>query len=62
MKQMIYGTRTSAEAERATRRRISVAEIKILRKFEGKSLIEDRIYRQLHKLHKLWFKGRQIAN
>lgn len=46
------------EAERKARRRISVAEINILRKFEGKSQIEDRIARQMTKLHSLWFRNR----
>ena len=46
------------EAERVMRRRISVAEINILRKFEGRDLIEDRIARQMTKLHSLWFRNR----
>lgn len=46
-------------AERKQRRRISVAEINILRKFEGSSLIEGRIERQLNKLHSLWFNNQQ---
>lgn len=37
------------------RREISVAEINLLRKFEGKELIEERIERQMSKLHSLWF-------
>lgn len=41
-----------------SRRRISVAEVNLLRKFEGKQMIEERIERQMAKLHKLWFKGR----
>jgi hypothetical protein len=46
------------EAEIRTRRRISVAEINILRKFEGRTQIEDRIARQMTKLHSLWFRNR----
>lgn len=55
--------RNNPEAENIMRRRASVAEINILRKFEdssrieGSSLIEDRIIRQLGKLHKLWFRS-----
>ena len=37
------------------RREISIAEINLLRKFEGKQMIEDRIERQMTKLHSLWF-------
>lgn len=46
-------------AERMMRRRASVAEIKLLRKFEGKQVIEERIERQLGKLHGLWFENRK---
>jgi hypothetical protein len=44
-----------ASVEKLMKRRASITEINILRKFEGSSLIEDRIARQLGKLHKLWF-------
>jgi hypothetical protein len=47
--------KSNASVEKIMRRRASVAEINILRKFEGSSLIEDRIARQLCKLHSLWF-------
>ena len=46
----------SSIGERKTRRRSSVAEINLLRKFEGKQCIEERIERQLGKLHALWFR------
>ena len=46
------------EAKRIMRRKYSVAEINILRKFEGRDLIEDRIARQMTKLHSLWFRNR----
>lgn len=49
----------STQAERIIKRRASVAEINLLRKFEGSSLIEGRIERQLGKLHKLWFHNRK---
>jgi hypothetical protein len=42
------------------RRMISVAEINILRKFEDSQLIDDKIVRQMAKLHSLWFKGLQL--
>ena len=48
------------EAEIAYRRRVSIAEINILRKFEGKSQIENRIARQMTKLHSLWFRNRRL--
>lgn len=48
----------SIEVANKMRRQYSIAEINILRKFEGSSLIEDRIARQMNKLHKLWFKTR----
>lgn len=54
----IYAKKNESVAHKA-RRRASVAEIQILRKFEGKNMIEERIERQLGKLHQLWFKGRQ---
>lgn len=37
------------------RREIIIAEINILRKFEGRSLIEEREERLMSKMHKLWF-------
>ena len=52
----IYQVKRPA-VERTMRRRISVAEINLLRKYEGRELIEDRIERQMAKLHQLWFKG-----
>jgi hypothetical protein len=39
---------------------ISVAEINILRKFEDRQLIDEKIVRQMTKLHSLWFKGLQL--
>jgi hypothetical protein len=39
------------------RRKIVVAEISILRKFEGRDLMQNKIDRQMSKLHLLWFKG-----
>lgn len=50
----IYAVR-SVDAERRARRKASVAEINLLRKFEGSQLIENRIEKQMNKLHKLWF-------
>jgi len=50
--------KTSADASAKARRRHSVAEINLLRKFEGKQMIEERIERQLSKLHKIWFRNR----
>jgi hypothetical protein len=47
------------EVERAMRRRISIAEINMLRKYEGKSLIEEKIARQMSKLHDIWFGARK---
>ena len=52
----IYANQNAAVAKKR-RREISIAEINLLRKFEGKELIEDRINRQMTKLHSLWFKG-----
>lgn len=52
----VYANQNTAVATKR-RREISVAEINLLRKFEGKQLIEDRINRQMSKLHSLWFKG-----
>jgi len=37
---------------------IVVAEINILRKFEDRQLIEDKIFREMRKLHSLWFNGK----
>jgi hypothetical protein len=51
----IYQKPVESAAHKA-RRRASVAEINILRKFEGRKMIEERIERQLAKLHRLWFK------
>jgi hypothetical protein len=51
--------KTSADASAKARRRSSVAEIQLLRKFEGRQMIEERIERQLKKLHKVWFRNRQ---
>jgi hypothetical protein len=51
----IYAVKSN-DAEKKMRRRSSVAEVNLLRKFEGKQLIEDRIARQMSKLHALWFK------
>jgi hypothetical protein len=51
----IYAVK-SQRAEQKMKRRISVAEINLLRKFEGKEMIENRIARQMNKLHALWFK------
>ena len=50
------------EAERKARRRISIAEINVLRKFEGKEMIEERIARQMTKLHSLWFPNRRTES
>jgi hypothetical protein len=52
----IYDKPNTNVAHKA-KRRASVAEINLLRKFEDKQMIEDRINRQLGKLHRLWFKG-----
>lgn len=49
----------SKEVERAMRRRISIAEVNLLRKFEGKQLVEEKIARQMSKLHAIWFGARQ---
>jgi hypothetical protein len=48
----------NASAEHNARRRSRVSEINTLRKFEGKSLIEDKIARNISKLHSLWFKDK----
>jgi len=40
------------------RQMIVVAEINILRKFEDRQLIEDKIFREMRKLHSLWFNGK----
>ena len=50
------------EAERKARRRISIAEINVLRKFEGKEMIEEHIARQMTKLHQLWFPNRRTES
>ena len=42
------------------RRMIVIAEINILRKYEDRQLIDDKIVRQMTKLHTLWFKGLQL--
>jgi hypothetical protein len=49
--------KTNTDVAHTAKRRASVAEINLLRKFEDRQMIEDRITRQLGKLHKLWFKG-----
>ena len=51
----IYANQNATVAHKR-RREISVAEINLLRKFEGKEMIEDRVERQMSKLHALWFK------
>lgn len=50
----IYAVK-SKDAERTMRRRSLVALINLLRKFEGKQIIEEKIARQLSRLHALWF-------
>ncbi len=37
------------------RRKIVIAEINILRKFEESPLIQEKIFREMAKLHLLWF-------
>ena len=54
MKTHIYAVK-SISAERSAQRKATVAEIKILRKFEGRKLIEERIDSNISKLHNLWF-------
>ena len=54
----IYANQNATVAHKR-RREISVAEINLLRKFEGKEMIEDRVERQMSKLHSLWFKKGQ---
>ncbi len=46
------------------RRGIVIAEINILRKFEENQLIQEKIFREMRKLHSLWFNGKhlQITN
>jgi len=39
------------------RRKIVIAEINILRNFEERPLIQEKIFREMNKLHLLWFKG-----
>ena len=41
-------------------RKQTTAEIKILRKFEGRRLIDERIDAQMTKLHRLWFKTKLL--
>lgn len=50
------------KAMKDRRREIITAEINILRKFEGKSLIEDRIDRSMEKLHGVWFGSKSAEN
>jgi hypothetical protein len=50
----IYANQNAVVAHKR-RRQISIEEINLLRKFEGKSMIEERIGRQMGKLHSLWF-------
>ncbi len=38
---------------------IVVNEINILRKFEDRQLMDEKIVRMMSKLHSLWFKGLQ---
>ena len=51
----IYAVK-SVSAERDAQRKATIAEIKILRRFEGRKLIDDRIATNMHKLHALWFR------
>ena len=44
------------------RRVIVIAEINILRKFEDNHLIQEKIVREMGKLHSLWFKGSQLRH
>jgi hypothetical protein len=46
------------------RRSIVIDEINILRNFEGSQLIQNKIEREMSKLHLLWFKdsGRSMSN
>jgi hypothetical protein len=39
---------------------IAIAEINILRKNEDRLMMDDKIVRQMTKLHSLWFKGLQM--
>jgi hypothetical protein len=39
---------------------IVIAEINILRKNEDRQQIDEKILRQMTKLHSLWFKGMQM--
>lgn len=43
-------------AERKVARSTAVAEINLLRKFEGFTLIEERIDKRVDDLHSLWFR------
>jgi len=51
----IYAVRNSAVAHKRSRE-MSIAQVNLLRKFEGKMMIEERIDEQMGKLHSLWFK------
>jgi len=51
----IYAVK-SVSAERSAQRRHLIAEIKILRRFEGRKIIEERIAKNINKLHALWFR------
>jgi hypothetical protein len=42
------------------KRMIVIAEINKLRENEDKQLIDDKIFREMTKLHSLWFKGLQL--
>lgn len=48
-------SKLSSEAMVLAGRKELVAEIRILRKFEGRSLIDERIARGMEKLHMLWY-------
>jgi hypothetical protein len=58
----LYGTQQNADVAIQQKRRIVIAEVQLLRKFEGKQLIEERIDREMSKLHKLWFRNRNWDN
>lgn len=56
----IYPVKCIATEKRQTRKALT-AEINLLRKFEGGSMIEERIDSNISKLHSLWFpKGKAI--
>ena len=42
------------------RREIVIAEINILRQYEHRELIQEKISREIGKLHSLWFKGNHV--